>query len=144
MGKLASAAKCNNKNTNAKVTCIITSEKVKDTETERERERDVKLSSNWQVKSEHHHHHHQNHRPFVYLRPRSRLYAPPYLHRFPASSVISGIQLANTAYIGYKNQQTTKQALSLTFTLWPNATVPTWILAPELASFSLLSTSGVP
>jgi len=37
---LASAAKCNNKNTNAKVTCIITSEKVKDTETERERERE--------------------------------------------------------------------------------------------------------
>ncbi|CAG2053676.1 unnamed protein product [Timema podura] len=33
----------------------------------------------------------------VYLR-RSRLYCPPYLQRFPASSVISGIQLANTAY----------------------------------------------
>jgi len=33
-----------------------------------------------------------------YLRPRSRLYWPPYLLRFAASSVISGIQLANTAY----------------------------------------------
>ena len=33
-----------------------------------------------------------------YLRPRSRLYWPPYLQRFAASSVISGIQLANTAY----------------------------------------------
>jgi hypothetical protein len=106
---------------------------------ERERESDVKLTSNWQVKSEQHHHH----RPFVYLRPRSRLYCPPYLHRFPASSVISGIQLANTAYIGYKNQQTTNQALSLTSTLWPSATVPTWNLTSELAWFSLLSISGV-
>jgi hypothetical protein len=59
-----------------------------------------------------------HHRTLVYLRPRSRLYCPPYLHRFPASSVISGIQLANTAYTGYKNQQTTNQTLSLAMKLW--------------------------
>jgi hypothetical protein len=39
VGKLASAAKCNNRNNNTKVTCVITSERVKDTEREREREK---------------------------------------------------------------------------------------------------------
>ena len=124
LGRLASAAKCNNSNNNARVTCIITSEK------DRKRKR-----SDWPSQSEQHHHHH--HRPFVSLRPRSRLYCPPYLHRFPASSVISGIQLANTAYIGYKNQQTTNQTLSLACTPWPSTTKPTWNLILTLTSFSL-------
>ena len=88
--------------------------------------------SDWPSQSEQHHH-----RPFVYLRPRSRLYCPPYLHRFPASSVISGIQLANTAYIGYKNQQTTNQTLSLACTPWPSTTKPTWNLMLLSTSFSL-------
>lgn len=38
-----------------------------------------------------------------YLRRTSLLYRPPYLLRCAASSVISGIQLANTAYVHSKH-----------------------------------------
>lgn len=49
-----------------------------------------------------------------YLRPRSRLYWPPYLQRFAASSVISGIQLANTAYT-HNHPLPSEQSPSLSF-----------------------------
>lgn len=35
---------------------------------------------------------------YVYLRPRSDLKVPPYFGREPIRSIISGMQLANTAY----------------------------------------------
>lgn len=35
---------------------------------------------------------------YVYLRPRSDLKVPPYFGREPIRSMISGMQLANTAY----------------------------------------------
>lgn len=41
---------------------------------------------------------HRARRERGYLRRTSLLYRPPYLFRCAASSVISGIQLANTAY----------------------------------------------
>jgi hypothetical protein len=42
LGRFASAAKCNNSKNNAKVTCVITSERDRDTG----RERDAKWTSN--------------------------------------------------------------------------------------------------
>lgn len=45
-----------------------------------------------------------------YLRRTSLLYRPPYLFRCAASSVISGIQLANTAYDTQQHREVSSRA----------------------------------
>ncbi len=83
-----------------------------------------KLCTFWMVKCQE-----PTKRDLLYLLPCSTLCSPPYLVRLPTSSVISGIQLAKTAYIESKASTQTRSL---------NATKEGFLVLPFLSISRLI------